>query len=287
MKHTIKLLLLLLTFSISSTANAQVKMNFTFDTPYGDNEAVGKYVELNGTEIYYEQYGKGDPLLLIHGQNGSIGWLGNQIEYFKSNYRVIIADNRSYGKTKLKATSLTYDLVVKDLESLVDYLKLDSISIYGWGDGGTMALRMGINNKSKVKKIIAKSAYLRFDSTALHTSYTDSFINNSSKVESKLVQKDTTRNWNLINQHLKQVIEETYIPTSDLSKIKAQVLIIAGDKDVVKAAHSIEIYKNISQAQLCIMPGETLFTPASDPIKFNAIVNDFLSKPFKKIFHRF
>ncbi|WP_157662423.1 alpha/beta fold hydrolase [Polaribacter sp. SA4-10] len=146
---------------------------------------------------------------------------------------------------------------------------------------------MGINNRSQVKNIVAKSAYLRFDSTALHASYMDRFINGKETVESKLIQKDSTRNWNLENQRHNQVLEETNISTSALSKIKAQVLIIAGDKDVVKGEHSLELYKNIAQDQLYIMPVETLFTPASDPIKFNAVVNNFLSKPFKKDFRRF
>ncbi|HBK71410.1 MAG TPA: hypothetical protein DDZ39_07130 [Flavobacteriaceae bacterium] len=72
-------------------------MNFTFDTPYGDNKTVGKYVEINGTKIYYEEYGKGEPLLLIHGNGGDIKSMGNQIDYFKSKYRVIITDNRGKG----------------------------------------------------------------------------------------------------------------------------------------------------------------------------------------------
>ncbi|TEB40928.1 alpha/beta hydrolase, partial [Flavobacterium circumlabens] len=78
-------------FSACSIANAQVKMNFKFDTPYGENKAVGKYAEINGAKIYYEEYGKGEPLLLIHGNGGSINSMGNQIDYFKSTYRVIIA----------------------------------------------------------------------------------------------------------------------------------------------------------------------------------------------------
>jgi len=94
MRNSIKLLILLLSFSICGIANAQVQMNFKFDTPYGDNQAVGKYVEINGAKIYYEEYGKGEPLLLIHGNGSSIKWMGNQIDYFKTKYRVIIADNR-------------------------------------------------------------------------------------------------------------------------------------------------------------------------------------------------
>jgi pimeloyl-ACP methyl ester carboxylesterase len=69
-------------------------MNFKFEIPYGNNEAVGKHVEINSTKIYYEEYGTGEPLLLIHGNGGSIESMGNQIDYFKTKYRVIIADNR-------------------------------------------------------------------------------------------------------------------------------------------------------------------------------------------------
>ena len=72
------------------------------------------------------------------------------------------------------------------------------------------------------------------------------------------------------------------IPVEDLSEIKAKVLIIAGDEDIIRGQHSLEIYENIPKAQLCIMPGETHFTPASNPDLFNAIVDRFLSEPFKR-----
>jgi hypothetical protein len=72
MKNSITSLFLLFSFSICGIANAQVIAIFKFDTPYGENQAIGKYIEINGAKIYYEEYGKGEPLLLIHGNQGSI-----------------------------------------------------------------------------------------------------------------------------------------------------------------------------------------------------------------------
>lgn len=282
MRNSIKLLILLLTSSIFGTANAQVQMNFQFDTPYGDNQAVGKYVEINGAKIYYEEYGKGEPLLLIHGNGSSIKWMGNQIDYFKNRYRVIIADNRGQGKSELKTDSLTYVQIAKDWDGLVKHLKLDSLSIIGWSDGGIIALKMGISTKSKIKKIVAMGANLRPDSTAVHSWAINNVMKEREIVQSKIQEKDTTQNWNLHKQLLGLLGEQPNIPASDLSKIKAQVLIIAGDEDIIRGNHSIEIYRNIREAQLCIMPGETHFAPASNPGLFNEIVNRFLSEPFKR-----
>lgn len=282
MNNSIKLFILLLTCSICGIANAQVQMNFKFDTPYGDHQAVGKHIEINGAKIYYEEYGKGEPLLLIHGNGGSIVWMGNQIDYFKSKYRVIIADNRGQGKSELKTDALTYNQIAKDWEGLVNYLKLDSLSIIGWSDGGIIALKMAINNKSKIKKIVSMGANLRPDSTAVNSWAVKNVMEEKEIVESKIIEKDTTQNWNLQKQLLGLLGEQPNIPTSDLSKIKAKVLIIAGDEDIIRSDHSLEIYENIPKAQLCIMPGETHFTPASNPQLFNEIAYKFLSEPFKR-----
>jgi len=282
MKISIILLILLITASLCGIANAQVQMNFTFDTPYGANEAIGKYVEINGAKIYYEEYGNGEPLLLIHGNGSSIVWMGNQIDYFKSSYKVIIADNRGQGKSELKTDSLTYDQIAKDWDGLVNYLKLDSFSIIGWSDGGIIALKMGISNKSKIKKIVAMGANLRPDSTAVHAWAINNVLKEREVVESKIIEMDTTQNWNVKKQLLGLLGEQPNIPTSDLSKIKAEVLIIAGDEDIIRSDHSLEMYENIPKAQLCIMPGETHFAPASNPQLFNEIAYKFLSEPFKR-----
>jgi len=282
MKNPIKLLLLLLAYFTFTIGNAQIQMNFKFDTPYGKNTAVGKFAEINGAKIYYEEYGKGEPLLLIHGNGGNIESMGNQIDYFKSKYRVIVADSRGHGKSELKTDSLTFVQITKDTEELVNRLKLDSISIIGWSDGGIVGLQMGISGKSKIKKIVTMGANLRPDSTAVNSWAIKDVQNMRKMIISKIKEKDTSENWNLMKQISGLLVDQPNIATKDLSKIKAKVLIIAGDRDVIRNEHTVEIFENIPKAQLCIMPGETHFAPASSPEVFNALANKFLSEPFNR-----
>jgi len=282
MKKTRTLFMLLFAASLCGIVTAQVQMNFDFDTPYGNNDAVGKYVEINGAKIYYEEYGKGEPLLLIHGNGGSIRWMGNQIDYFKTKYRVIIADNRGQGKSQLHTDSLTYRQIAEDWEGLVKHLALDSLSIIGWSDGGIIGLKMGISNKTKIKKIVAMGANLRPDVTAVQSWAITNVERELRIVDSMIQEKDTTQNWTLQKQLLGLLGKQPNIPITDLSKITAKVLVMAGDEDIIRGEHSLQIYESLPQAQLCIMPGETHFAPASNPELFNAIANRFLSEPFQR-----
>lgn len=282
MKNLKNLLILLLFFFISGVINAQVEMNFTFDTPYGNNESVGNYVELNGAQIYYEEYGEGEPLLLIHGNSGNINSMGNQIDFFKTKYRVIIADSRGQGKSELKTDSLTYKQIAKDWEGLVNHLKLDSLNIIGWSDGGIVGLKMAISNESKIKKLVAMGANLRPDTLAVKPYAVNHVSEEKERFISNIKKQDTRANWDLWKQVYGLMVDQPNIPIRDLSKIKAKVLVIAGDEDVINNRHTVDIYENISNAQLCIMPGETHWAPASNPELFNEIVAKFLSEPFKR-----
>ncbi len=276
MKKSMEHLILFFTLFIFGTSNAQEKI----DTPYGNNEAVGNYVEVNGAKIYYEEYGKGEPLLLIHGNGGSIKGMDNQIEYFKSKYRVIIADNRGHGKSELKTDSLTYKQIANDLDGLSNHLQLDSLNIIGWSDGAILGLQMGINNEVKIKRIVAMAGNLRPDSTAVNSWAPDQVNKMEIKVKELVAKGDTSRDWNLILQQFGLLLNQPNISHDDLKKITAPVLIIAGDRDIIKNEHSIEMFNNIPKAQLCIMPGATHSAPRIIPVIFNEIVNRFLTEPF-------
>jgi pimeloyl-ACP methyl ester carboxylesterase len=98
---------------------------------YGENPDAGKYTVVNGIRMYFETYGDParQPLLLIHGNGGYIYAERCQIEHFKDRYYVIIADSRFHGKTENGSEELTYDLMAKDYNSLLDFLKIDSAYI--------------------------------------------------------------------------------------------------------------------------------------------------------------
>ena len=277
-----KLLILFSALLIIGVSNAQGPMKFEFDIPYGNNVTVGKFVEINDAKIYYEEYGEGEPLFLIHGNGSNSNSMGNQIDYFKTKYRVIVADNRGHGKSELRTDSLTYVQIAKDWCVLAEHLKLDSINIIGWSDGGIIGLLLGISKRVKVKKIVAMGANLRPDSSAVYSWAVNDVKLQRQSVELKIKENDTSENWNLQKQILGLLGDQPTISTVDLSEINAQVLIIAGDKDIIREEHSVEIYQSLKNAQLCIMPGETHYTPASNPALFNAITGKFLAEPFKR-----
>jgi pimeloyl-ACP methyl ester carboxylesterase len=112
--------------------------------PYGDNKDAGNYAVLNGVNLYYEIYGIGNPLVLIHGNGGNIAGMKYQIEYFARSYKVIAIDCRGRGKSELGKDSLTYMQMTGDVASLLDYLHLDSAYVIGRSDGGIIGLLMGI-----------------------------------------------------------------------------------------------------------------------------------------------
>ena len=156
-----------------------------------------------------------------------------------------------------------------------------------WSDGGIIALKMGISGKSNIKKIVAMGANMRPDSTAVHSWAIKHDFKTLKKIKSKILEKDTTQNWDLQKQLLEILLFQPNITSNDLSKIKAKVLIMAGDEDITKNKHSVEMYENIPNAQLCIMPGETHYTPVSNPKLFNAIVHKFFAEPFIRPFSNF
>jgi len=153
MKSLTKLIIILFCILTCSISNAQIQMpTYNFDTPYGHNESVGKYANINGIRMYYEEYGEGEPLFIIHSNAGAIKSMAWQIEYFKSKYRVIIADSRGHGKSESSTGPLTYIQIAKDWAELANQLNIDSVHVIGFSDGGIIGLLMGINHPDKVNK---------------------------------------------------------------------------------------------------------------------------------------
>lgn len=92
---------------------------------YGNNPSAGHFQALRGIKMYYEIYGSGQPLLLIHGNGGRIASMGPIIPYFSSNYKVIVTDSRAHGKSVDQADSLSFEMMADDEAALLDLLQLD------------------------------------------------------------------------------------------------------------------------------------------------------------------
>src|SRR5882762_7343948 len=136
-------------------------------TEYGRNKNAGKYYEIRGIKMYCEIYGEGEPLLIIHGNGGSINNFVKQIPYFSKKYQVVIADSRAQGKTVDTKDSLSYEMMADDYDALLTALHIDSANVIGWSDGGIEGLLLAIRHPGKVKKLAITGANLRPDTSAV------------------------------------------------------------------------------------------------------------------------
>src|SRR5436190_17851003 len=117
----------------------------------------GQYVNAGTTKIYYEEYGKGVPLLLLHGGFGSIHDFQKVIPELSKNFRVIAVDSPGHGKSQ-QADSLCYQLMASIFSKVIDELKLDSVYVLGWSDGGDSGLILAADRADKVKRLVVSGA---------------------------------------------------------------------------------------------------------------------------------
>lgn len=249
-------------------------------TAYGKNDAVGKFYNIRGFKMYCEVYGSGQPLLIIHGNGGSINNFVKQIPYFSKKYKVIIADSRSQGKSLDNGDSLTYEMMADDFAALLTEMKIDSALVIGWSDGGINGLLLAIRHPEKVKKLAVTGANLRPDTTAVFPEILDMFAPSLKMMKAK---KDLNAEQKIQLKLTKLLLEQPNIPLKDVQKIKVPALVIGGDHDVIKEEHTMEIYKQLVQGYLWILPNSGHSTPLVYTEEFNKVVDDFFSTPYRKI----
>jgi len=272
-RYTLILLLLLFVFPTGLQADT---------IAYGNNAEAGHYAEVNGIKMYYETYGSGDPLLLIHGNGDSIEKMHFQIAHFARNYQVIVTDSRGHGKSGLGTDHLTYIQMMEDYNALLDELNMTQTYVFGWSDGGILALLLAIHHPDKVKKMALMGANLRPDQTAVYPWVDELLKPASDAIDEMIATNDTSDNWQLHRQLIDLLITEPNIPVDSLQQIKAPVLVMAGDLDIILGEHTLEIFENLPKAHLAIMPGQTHWAPVTDPDGFNALVGQFFETPFTR-----
>ena len=248
--------------------------------PYGQNSAKGHYAKVNGIKLYYEIYGSGEPLVLIHGNGDSIAGLSAQIAYFSKTYKVIVADSRGHGKSGLGTDQINYIQMMEDWNGLLEHLNVKNAKIFGWSDGGILGLLMAMNHPDKVGKLATMGANLRPDKTAVEGWVFPILDEARQQVNEMSAQQDKSQNWDLQIQLLTLLQTQPQIDPKSLHKIKIPVLVIAGDRDVIRGDHTLEIFQNLEKSQLAILPGHTHFAPAVDPVLFNSLLANFFDKPF-------
>jgi len=243
--------------------------------PYGNNPAAGKYYSICGIKLYTEVYGQGKPLLMIHGNGGSMAAFSKNMPYFSKYYKVILVDSRAHGKSTDPKDSLSFEMMADDFSALLEAMHVKKSYVIGWSDGGINALVLAMRHPDKVIKLASTGANLWPDSTALIPSLWKDMVKdyNTKKNLPRTTAKEKN-DWKIFMLDY----DQPNIPLSALKAIKCPSLIICGDHDLIPVEHTVLIYKNIPGAWLWVVPNSGHPTLIEHTEDFNKIVNEFFNR---------
>lgn len=246
----------------------------------------GRLIKINDKNIYYEEYGRGTPLLLLSGGglNRSIGDFEKSIPGLSSHYRVIAPDTPGQGKSE-QTDSLSYALVTDFMSQLIDSLAIDSSYVMGLSDGAIVAILLAEKRPDKVKKVIAVGANNGTSGFVLPAGFSLDSIKNPSLDEWAQYHKEDIewynaltpkKDWRRMASNLNMMwYSKEYFSPSIYANINIPIMIVLGDRDDISIEHGLEMHRLIKNSQYCILPNTTHEVFSERPDLINTIAIDF------------
>lgn len=238
----------ILVFIFCFTAYGQVKVNPN-----------GKFFNYNGTKIYYEDTGSGEPLLLLHNFFNTADCWQPYIETYSKQFRTIAVDMMGHGRSDIynkDDLDFNHGEYAKMILALLDSLKLDKVNAIGASSGGTTLLYLNTMQPDRFKSVITVGAHIYY-----------------SKQNREMIQKlgmEQSRAWavnwgqNLEKQEYLAAAfwqdrnpsdGDPYFTPDKLNTIKAKWLVVLGDNDfVIPLQLGIEMHQGITNSRLWIVP---------------------------------
>jgi len=233
--------------------------------------AAPHWTALNNHKLYYETYGSGAPLLLLHGGGGSAQQFSNQIAYFEKTHFIVAPEQIGQGHTPDVRGPLTYSAMADDTAALLRQLNLKNVDVIGWSDGGILALMLAVRHPELVRRLVVSGANFAPEGIP------------RDELE-RMRKADEDGDWErAIDGKLNHM--QLVSPTRDelsrelLGKIRSRVLVMAGDRDAIRLEHTVALYHTIPDARLCILPSTGHGTFIERPAWVNPIVQRFFEEP--------
>jgi len=227
----------------------------------------GKFATINDLKIYYEESGKGMPVILLHHFFATASQWKTYIPELAKKYRVIAVDLPGHGRSDYMDTTKVYlhKKATEYIIGLIDLLKLDSVYLIGASSGASMILYLATVRPHLVKRAVVIGG----------------FIYRSKKVREIIAGWSKNPEANEIASHGKEkalLLHKQFSYFSELYgdpsftpdvlyTIRAKTLIIYGDNDpFVPTSDAFEMYQNIPNSYLWIVPngGHFCFPPYLD-----------------------
>jgi pimeloyl-ACP methyl ester carboxylesterase len=238
----------------------------------------GQYADINGIRIYYETYGTGRPVLVIHGGIGAIEIMHYQISALAASRFVIAPDSRAHGRSSDSNQPLSYDLMANDMLKLLDKLNIAETDVVGWSDGGIIGLDLAMQHPERVQRLVAFGANYDVDGVDKDKCPIPLAEEDIAPARDfyKRIAPDPTH-WPVFYQKIIEMWRtQPRYGVADLGTIKAPTLIMAGEFDCIKRQHTDQLAKAIPGGREEIIKGATHLAPLFQPDVVNAHILKFL-----------
>jgi 3-oxoadipate enol-lactonase len=262
------------------------------------------FIDVGNAQIYYEELGVGDPVVMIHGGLLDRRMWDGQFVVFAEKHRVIRYDARGHGLSKAQGGTFSHH---EDLKRLLDALKIEKAAIMGLSMGGYIAIDFALAYPERVSALILAAPGLtgyKFDSEVLkrnnealnraardndlkmlveyfQRSWTDGPARSPDQVDPAVREKvrqmsmGTLQNWNKESRETR--LEPPAI--GRLAEIQAPTLAVVGDLDMPDILEIVDlIEKNVKGARKVIIKGVAHMVNMERPAEFNRVVLDFLDE---------
>ncbi len=232
------------------------------------------YADVNGLKMYYEVYGNGKPIVLLHGSymNIPMNWL-HIIPQLAQDRKVVVTEMQGHGRTKDIARDFSYEGMADDVSGLLKHLQIDSADILGYSMGGGVAFQVAVRHPEQVRRLVVLSGTYAHDGwwpdveASFATFTPDMFKGTPIQKQYDSLGNDPAH----FPEFVRKVISidlKPYDWSKDVKNIQAPMFLAIGDADGVRYEHALDLFRakgggkmgdihGLPQSRLAILPGTT------------------------------
>ena len=199
-------------------------------------------------QLYFEKRGQGEPLILLHGNGEDHLSFAGQILHLARRFTVLAVDTRGHGKSPAGTAPFTLAQFAEDLRDFMDEQGIPKAHVLGFSDGANIAMLFALRYPERLLSLVLNSGNL--DPSGMTQETLDEVNAAYAKVREKQTEEDRKA-----AALMELMLFEPQIAPEALRAIDVPTLVIAGDRDVVRPAHTRLIADSIPHAQLVILPG--------------------------------